>query len=673
MVSRIVLSAWIAIGVFACRTAAAQESEPAPAETKAARVQRAIADYEQLGTAPKEAARRRQALAWIGEIDDPAATEYLQRALESAGTGPGAVAVLEAIAKVPRPQLQQQLWDTLHGTAASDAVRAAAAKAIVSFGERGIDRLLEIVHGPADATTAKARESATGVLIDTGHDRALRTFVPQLLEGPMPERLKLLRRMENVHGVFPVDAARIRLVSEATIDVAATAWRQLAVGRHDRARALAIDMLERLVEEPRPAIAAELIGGLVLVHDPDLHPVLLRFGSMGGDQVRKALRAAAPEVAGDPVLVDFLVTKGLGSDAAAAREVAKLLLADAPAEAVAPLVAKVRGELRGGRKKSLDLAIDLHDLLAKDPTWVTDLLELTNSPEVEVKIVGMSLLLELGSDRAILEAQRSLGHRKWELRSVAYRYLTKCRDTSSIPLLIARFGREEGRLAHELSTALFAHTGTRCWKQREWEDWWSAHRTGFVLPHADSVRAGLGSGSGKTISYHGIPLVSNRAAFLVDFSGSMLEKLGTDKKRTRLAEAKEQFKNVVAGISGEHHVNLILFAGEVRPVWDKLRRASEENKKELLDEIDKPGPPGGTNIFDALEQAFRDPDVDTIYLLTDGEPTVGRLIATEDILEEVQRWNRERQILVHTIGIGVNSDLCRRLAEMSGGVYKYVR
>jgi hypothetical protein len=40
------------------------------------------------------------------------------------------------------------------------------------------------------------------------------------------------------------------------------------------------------------------------------------------------------------------------------------------------------------------------------------------------------------------------------------------------------------------------------------------------------------------------------------------------------------------------------------------------------------GPPrsplgGGTNIFDALEQAFADPEVDTIYLLTDGAAVGG--------------------------------------------------
>lgn len=672
MVSRIEILLALAFAALSCRSAAAQQADPVATEGSA-RVQRAIADYEALRGKPKEVARRKQALLWLGEIDDPAATEYLQRELAAAGHGAAAVGVLEAIARVPRPQLHQELQDVLHAADASEPVRVAAAKAVAAWGERGIDRLLGLVQGPVESTTAKARDSALGVLIDSGNDRALRSLAPMLLDGPMADRLKLLRRMEKVRGVFPIDAARIRLVSEATIDVAAVAWRQLAVHGHERARSLAIDMLERLVDEPRPAVAADLIGGIANVRDPDLYPVLLRFAGAGGEVVRRALRAAAPAVAQDPALVAFLIERGLESDKPVVRDAARLLLAEAPAAAFAPLLQRVRAELRSGKKRSLDLALELHELLAKDPGWRNDLLALANAGETGQRIVGLSLLLELGADNAILVAQSSLGHRAWELRSVAYRYLTRCRDVSSIPLLINRVEREEGRLAYELANALFAHTGTRCWKRAEWETWWSAHKTGFALPHADSVRAGSGAGGGTTIAYHGIPLVSQRVAFLIDFSGSMLEKIGTDKKRTRLQEAKDQFAQVIGAITEDHHVNLLVFAGEVRAAWDKLRRATTANRQELIDATNQPGPGGGTNIFDALEVAFADTQVDTIYLLTDGEPTVGRLVATEDIVAEVRRWNRERQIVIHAISVGTNSELLRRLAADSGGVYKFVR
>jgi len=673
---RPVLTALLAAVAIVPTRVFAQEIEPAVEVPSVSRARKAIADYEALRDAPRTDPRRRQALLWLGEVDDPEVTDCLQRELVAAGVTAAVVTVCEAIAKVPRPSLAQDLHAVLHGANASDAVRAAAAQTIASFGERGIDRLLEIVHGPADATTARARDSALGAVIASGNDRALRTLAPMLLDGPMADRLKLLRRMDDVRGVFPIDAARIKLVGEATIDVAAVAWRQLAKTGHERARSLAIDMLERLVEEPRAGVAADLIGGIVLVHDPDLYPVLLRFGGVGGDVVRKALRAAAPDVAKDRALVEFLIAKGLESDKATSREVARLLLTEAPAEVFQPLLARLRPDVRAGKKKSLELAISLHELLAKDPSWRTDLVNLANSPDTAMKVVGLSLLLEIGVDTAIPIAQKCVGSREWELRSVAYRYLGKCRDTSSIPVLISRVDLEEGRLARELGDALFALTGTRRLTRKEWAAWWESNNVGFAMPPIETVRnlAAAGSaGGGSTIAYHGIPLVSTRAAFVVDMSGSMNERIGTDKKRTRFDEAVDQLTRVVNALTEKHHVNVIWFAGDVQSTWDKLRKATAGNRQELLDSIGKARLKPGTNVFDALEEAFKDPEIDTIYMLTDGEPTAGRLVNPDDIVEEIQHWNRERQIVIHAISVGTNSSMLKRLADSSGGVYKFVR
>lgn len=654
-----------AVGALPCRSARCQ------ADAVAARAEQAIADYEQCKQLPADSAQRRRCLHWLGEVDHASVTEYLRQELAAAGNRGAAVAVLDAIAQVPRADLQPDVWEVLQRTSVPATVQNAAGRTIARFGDRGVDRLIEFVR-TADAGASRARDAAITALIDHGGDRGHRGLAQFLLQGPMSERLLLLRRMDRVHGVPPVSLARIRLVGDGDLITAAVAWRQLAEEGHARARALAIDVLERLLEQPPPPVAAELIRGIVQVHDPDLWPLLLRYGSMPGDVVRKAVRAAAPAAANDRALIDWLLRKGLGSDRPAAREVAQQLLAEAPADAVGPLLETVRAELRRPGRSSLDRAVALHPLLAKDPGWQLDLRNLALSNDREVRIVGLSLLLDLGADVAIQAAQKSLGHSAWELRSVAYRYLTKCRDVSSIPLLIDRVEREDGRLAHELGNALFAHTGTRCWSRRQWQQWWEEHRLGFVLPPVAAVRGGIEAGAGQTIAYHGIPLVSKRIAFLIDVSGSMKQPLSTDKKRTRLVEAKEQLTRVLTALPEDHSCNLIAYDAEVHPVWDCLRRVSADNRAVLLDATARLAIGTATNIFDALETAFRDPEVDTIYLLTDGEPTVGRLVDTDDIVEEVTRWNRQRQVVVHCIGLGVDSRLLRRLAESSGGEYRHV-
>ena len=640
----------------------------------AEKANKAIADFQALKGDAKKAVQRQKAIVWLGEIDHPAASEFLQKELVAAGDGGFLVFVVEAIGKVARPALRPDLTAVLEREKAPIPARIAAAGAIARLGDRPMDDLIERVGLPPEQLPAPQRDAIVVALVQGKSDRAARGLAPLLLKGPMPDRLRLLRQMEAVRGVPPVSAARVQLVrGEGDLETAAVAWRQLCVEEHDGAKGLAIDVLERIVGDPRPTVAAELIGGLVRCRDDELYPVLVRYGSIGGDAVRKALKAAAPAAAEDPALLKFLVAKGLDEGSPAAREAARLLLMAAPPEAVKPLVDRIRADLRAGKKRAIELAANLHEILAKDPSWRDDLAKLASGKDLEDRLLGLQLLLELGSDAGIEAAQACVGHKQWEARSLAFRYLTKHRDAASIPLLIGRYGKEDGRLGAELDQALFAHTATRCFSKKEWDGWWQKNGLGFALPHADTIKAGGTSGGGKTIAYHDIPVVSNRIAFLVDRSGSMDAKIGTDQKRTRLDEAKAQLARVVQALPAEHRVNVISYGSEVHPLWGELRPLNNDNRDELLEKVRKFNMVGSTNIFDTIERAFADPDVDTIYLLTDGDPSAGRVKDVDGIAEEVRRWNRTRQLVIHCIGIGIDSPLLKRLAAENGGSYKYVR
>lgn len=663
----------LALAVLACGMPAQQEAEAAATVDPAARVAKAIADYEALLGDPQKAPMRRQAMLWLGEIDHDEATRYLLGALRKAGDDPFAAVVVEAIVRLPRPSLEEALRETLQRAAAPFVVRNAAAAALVKFGDRAIDALLKLAVATDEQTRPPIREAAIGALVDSGVDRAQRGVTALLFQGELPVRMRLLRRMENLRGVPVVTTARVKIVRESEIELAAVAWRQLIVEQPQKGRDLCLDMMERIVEGPTPAIAAELIGGLVHVRDVDFYPVLLRYGAMRGEGIKRALRSAAKAAAEDPDLMKWLVTKGLDASQPAERDAAMLLLTQAPPAVLKPLVDRLRADLRAGKKKVAEQAAGLHELLAKDPTWRLDLAAMAASNDQETRMMGLAMLMELGAPDGLEIAQQSLGHKAWEMRSLALRYLTRVRDVSSIPLLIARYGKEEGRLAAELDQALFVHTGTRCWKKSEWDQWWAKHKTGFTLPHPESVKGGGGGGGGKTVSYHDIPVVSSRIAFLVDRSGSMAAPLGgTDKKRTRLVEAKNQLVRVIEALPDKTMFNVVVYETAVVPMWDELRKCGDENRKEAIEKTEKIALGGGTNIFDALEKALSDPKVDTIYLLTDGQPSAGRIVDVEQILDEVQRLNRTRQVVIHSIGLGIDSDLLRRLSEMSGGTYKFV-
>ena len=96
-------------------------------------------------------------------------------------------------------------------------------------------------------------------------------------------------------------------------------------------------------------------------------------------------------------------------------------------------------------------------------------------------------------------------------------------------------------------------------------------------------------------------------------------------------------------------------------------------------------PVSSTNIYDSLRLAFgltgqgsKDKhygtDLDTIFLLTDGAPTMpdGQLDSTEKILIAVREWNPLKRITIHTIGIGgeLNAPFLEQLAGENGGEFR---
>ncbi|MBT6784935.1 MAG: hypothetical protein HOA95_09005, partial [Planctomycetes bacterium] len=81
--------------------------------------------------------------------------------------------------------------------------------------------------------------------------------------------------------------------------------------------------------------------------------------------------------------------------------------------------------------------------------------------------------------------------------------------------------------------------------------------------------------------------------------------------------------------------------------------------------------------------AFADREVDTIYLLSDGSPTVGEETSTTLILDAVSRWNRYRGTRIHCYGLFAGEaprqdeaqarEFLRRLARSNHGRYTEIR
>ena len=184
------------------------------------------------------------------------------------------------------------------------------------------------------------------------------------------------------------------------------------------------------------------------------------------------------------------------------------------------------------------------------------------------------------------------------------------------------------------------------------------------LPHP-------GSRTRQAPTYYGSEVVSRRVAFVVDVSGSMSARvpgeLPEDQRPTRLEVCQRELTNVVQGLAEGTVFNLIPFDNAASPRRERALPLGRADREAALGVFRGLKPGGGTNIYDPLELALLDPAVDTIYLLSDGAPGSGKFVRDDEILREVRKLNAVRRVAIHTISVGIDSSLMKKLAEENGG------
>ena len=218
--------------------------------------------------------------------------------------------------------------------------------------------------------------------------------------------------------------------------------------------------------------------------------------------------------------------------------------------------------------------------------------------------------------------------------------------------------------------ALKSLTRYYCRSAEDWERWWEKRKEGFVLPPPappEDALAKKDKGS-TTAEFYGIPIRSHRVVFVLDVSGSMNSLFGTGS--TRIKVARQSLKTALKKVDKECLVNVIFFDSKVRSYAKRgvlIGRKGELDK--LLKYVDKARPLGGTNIHGALLAAFADPRVDTVFLLSDGDPSTGEITDVQDLGDDILRKNRSRRIRIHCVAVGLESPLLERLARESDGRY----
>ncbi|ESO87152.1 hypothetical protein LOTGIDRAFT_107324, partial [Lottia gigantea] len=157
-------------------------------------------------------------------------------------------------------------------------------------------------------------------------------------------------------------------------------------------------------------------------------------------------------------------------------------------------------------------------------------------------------------------------------------------------------------------------------------------------------------------------IVHKRCVFLVDTSGSMM---------SRMEELKKEMAALVWEQLNKHNIqfNLISFSGNCETWRDCIQVANEENCHDAVEWASVLTAEGNTCTLEALQLAFDDPDIEAIYMLTDGKPDT----STSLVLREVMAMNEERNIPVNTISFNCSdstaNSFLQLLANETGGRY----
>lgn len=200
---------------------------------------------------------------------------------------------------------------------------------------------------------------------------------------------------------------------------------------------------------------------------------------------------------------------------------------------------------------------------------------------------------------------------------------------------------------------------------RPWRGWWSGLAEGWsgeerVVFDPEPATAPEGSRA-----FVGLPLLSTRVCFLIDFSGSMWTVAADG--RTRKEQVGERLGACLERLGSATRFNLILFSSRPRAWRRELVPASARNVRSALDFFERCADRGSGNLWEAIELALTDHGVDSLVVLTDGVPTGGAVNDMQLLGPRFVEANLTRQISVDSILVDAPADAREHWARLARG------
>lgn len=647
-------------------------------------------------------AMRRDAVRALATFDGvPGAEQLALSAIASCATGTDEPvlygAAIDALAGCP--SLGRHFLRQIADSPAKPAVRERALRRHIELAEEAdLEWYAEVFEGPRDRKPYRGEEAdAPGPPLMVLRELALSELAPSLKSGDLVKLAKEHRRSRNEPRL---DGLRRLALAE------------LARREHSQAFSLASKRLDDTSETPRNRVeAARLLFAMrgarmssdfikTGLGDASVVPMELRLvlaelvREMDSEKVEKKLLAQVRKAEGDDAL--FCLTALADSRSPKFHKQLLERLAD-PVSDLRSSAARILGEFGDPQafgplmelmERDADIAVvracivSLGQLSTSESQWRRQLKLLARDRRAQVRNAALEQLIELGGTGVEDLVEEAFGHGQWSTRLIALDYYEAERTREATGRIIGRMPDESGFMLGRFAEALWRLTGEPHRSDaKRWGRWWKDKGDEFeplsaedlALREAAEERRRL-SQSTKAKTFFGVKLESRRMIFIIDISGSMDELLlprrGEERGEPRMAVARRELASFLAGLDNGTLFNVIVFSSEAG-LWRSAGAVSSnpETRGAAVDFVTSLRAFGGTNLYGALELAFEDTDIDTIVLLSDGEPSMGRETAPYMIRRRVSEWNANRGAVIHTIAVGSSLAVLEDLATDTGGTY----
>ncbi|MFH1231052.1 MAG: HEAT repeat domain-containing protein [Planctomycetota bacterium] len=383
----------------------------------------------------------------------------------------------------------------------------------------------------------------------------------------------------------------------------------------------------------------------------------------------------------EDALINMLSNNNAGIRASAIRTLGQIN----PSKAYSYLTKKI-----GDSNSTVKIAV-LEALSAIKPKEsIPYLEEALKDPLPEIRIVAIETLTKYSMDKMLVlkAASNLLSDKNQVVRISAVQSLKEIREKDSVRALIEHLPGASSRLRYDIIRALKDLTGQPFgFDSKTWLNWYEANKDKIeITPIKQPFDLKSLKGLSETIpTFFDIPILAKNIIFIIDFSGSMkYDAEGEANKGERKIDiALKELSETLKSLSAETKFNIIILSTEAtrynkRKVSKTMLSATDGNKKIALDFVKslwdrlEDIKRGRGDHYDALIEALSEPEIDTIFLLSDGKPTYGTYIHNENIIENISAYNRFRKAVINTIMTGkkgTSRELMKKLAEISNGIY----